>query len=311
MRKLIVFLAAVLLTAMSAKTFAQSTGINPMVDSIHTYTVNNVDPANYMWVLTTSPTDTASASDLFGVVADITSGEGTNSIQVLWDDPVIGEVYFLHIVVTDGGNSCINRKVLAIQPVNNFQLDIVNAMADGTLFSTDDSLDYTVCPPEIPNTIVWNDVAPIDTVNNNAEAIDFTYEYGVDSFFYKITAEGINFATTGWTANFDISNAGGFTSGVTVDYYIGADLTAPVWVTGLAIGTGQEVTVPAGGDQTIWIKITVDNGTTNENITANDYTIALTNLSKDSNNNNPTDLGNGSTVQTLDARPDIGDIQFD
>ena len=74
MKKLVLFIFAVAITAISAKTFAQSTGINPMIDSTHTYTVANHSGSTYTWTLEADAN--GGGTDLFGNgLADVLFGD--------------------------------------------------------------------------------------------------------------------------------------------------------------------------------------------------------------------------------------------
>lgn len=317
MKKLVLFIVAVAMTAVSAKTFAQSTGINPMVDSTHTYTVANHSGNSYAWTLESSAA--GGGSDLFGSgstdVAEITGGSGTNSITVYWNNPAVdGTIYYLHVTETDA-EGCTNRKVLAVQPENNFQIDVVNVLADGSLFSDGDSLDHSTCAPAIPNSISWNGSGDVDDLT---EAQNFNYDYGTVYFYYKITASGLNFETTSWIPELSIAQVGGTNATVSIDTIIGGDLSGtPSWQsTGWNTGTSYTPTIPAGNtNNVIWVRITVANGvgtpsTANENISDNDYTFSIGAGSKDANDNLIVNTPD-NPVQTQSARPDTGIISID
>ena len=317
MKKLVLFVAVLAITAISAKTFAQSTGINPMIDSTHVYTVADHSGSSYAWTLEADAA--GGGTDLFGSgstdVAEITTGDGTNSITVYWNNPAVdGTIYYLHVTETDA-QSCTNRKVLAIQPANNFQIDIVNVMADGSLFTDGDSLDYSTCAPAIPNSIAWNGTGDVDDL---AEAQNFDYDYGTVYFYYKITASGINFETTAWVPELTIAQLAGANATVSIDTIIGGDLSGtPSWqATGWSTGSTYTPTIAAGSSNNVlWVRVTVANGvgtpsTANENTSDNDYTFTVGAGSKDANDNAITNTPD-TPVQTQSARPDTGGISID
>ncbi len=316
MKKLVLFIFAVAITAVSARTFAQSTGINPMIDSTHTYTVANHSGSAYTWTLEADAN--GGGTDLFGNeltdVAEITAGANTNSITVHWYNPAVdGTIYYLHVTEKDDQN-CTNRKVLAIQPANNFRIDVVNVLADGSLFVDGDSIDYSTCAPTIENSISWNGS---DDVDDLAEAQNFNYDYGTVYFYYKVTASGINFETTNWIPELSIAQQGGSNATVSIDTIIGGDLSGtPSWQsTDWNTGTTYTPTISAGTSNVLWVRVTVENGvgtsaTANENITDNDYTFSIGSGSKDESNNTITNTPD-TPVQTQSARPDTGGISID
>jgi len=314
MKKLVFLFFAVLTTAFSSNLFAQSTGINPMRDSVHVYTVNSNAGSTYAWTLTA---DAAGATaDLIGTVATAT-GAATNEVTLTWTNPVVGTIYYLHVEETSSvaTGSCKNRKVLAIEAQNSFRIDIVNVAADGSLYADDDSLDFSVCAPDIPNTISWNGSG---TVDNITEAQNFNYEYGTVYFYYKMTAAGIDFANKAWVPEFVISQVAGANATIAIDYIVGGAISgSPTWnASGWTIGDTEAPSIPAGaGNDYMWIRITVANGTgtpatANENTADNTYTFTITGNSADEDSN--TIINTPDTpVQTQSARPDTGVIGTD
>ena len=316
MKKLFTLLSLFVLIGMSANVFAQTdSGTTPFVGSVHNYQINEVSGSSvtYTWTVTTQAD--LGGTNLLTAGTVVSGSPATNSIELTWLAPDVtnDQIYYLHVDVQDD-NECKNHKVMAIQPVNNFNLEIVNAESDGTEMTAPDATNYAICAPDIAF-VAWNGTDGGAGSVTAGNATDFDYAYGSRVFYYKITADGINLATTSWTPHFDVTRVAGTNADVAVDYYIGADLSSPTWVAEtLAVGSDQSVAV--GTDEgTLWVRITVDNktgtpSTANEN-TPNDnvFTCTLTNSSVDENGNNPVDLGNVSTIQTQTARPNTGTIQ--
>lgn len=314
MKKLLLLSIFAFFSLVSANVFGQSAGtsINPSVGEIYTYKVNYHSSSTYSWSLQASAN--GGGSELFGGTSSATAVATTadtnsNTVTVTWVNPTVSTVYYLHLTETNA--TCTNRKVLAIQPVNNFKLDIVNVDASGVPLTGTSSTTYSICAPEI-STVAWNGTSPVTGTN----ATDFNYNYGTNTFYYKITASGINFSNTKWTPSVAIAQANGVHATVTIETQIGGTFGAS-WGTGIfANNSTSTPEIPAGaGNDVIWVKVTVNNNTgtpltANENLTNNDFTFTLNAASKDQNNNTAVDLGNGHTVQTQLARPDSGAIQY-
>ena len=289
----------------------QSTGINPTIGAVHYYKVNDVG-TSYTWKLTKA-SDTA--TDLLGTVAIVSPGTaGTDSLELTWASPEIDTLYFLSVNVTDG-NGCTNTKNIAIQPANNFQIFAYNVVADGTLMTGTDSLDYGECAPAI-TTLGWNGTVPVTGINAN----DFNYDYGEVVFYYKVEASGIDFSSTTWSPAMTIAQLNGANANVAIDTLVGGVPGSRTWVNipGWTTGSEFQPVIPAAaGNDVLWVKVTVNNGdgtpaSANENILDNSYTYNLSlgdsGNSVDGNGNKTTNTQDTAPVQTQDARPDTGDI---
>lgn len=311
MKKLLFLSIFAFFALVSANVFGQNTGtsaINPSVGDINTYSVLAHPGSTYSWTLEAAPT--GGGADLFGTAIASATGTNSNSVTVTWLAPVIPTIYYLHLTETNA--TCSNRKVLAIQPVNNFKLEIVNVDAVGTPLTAGLATNNPTCAPAIASTMIWNGTGSVTTTN----ATDFNYNYGTTTYYYKITATGINFTNTSWTPSITIAQLDGTNASVTIDTKVGA----AAWVTPSIILTSANGTftplIPAGaGNSVILVKVTVNNNigtpaTANENLSDNKYTITLNAASKDQNNNLVTNRGNVSTVQTQLARPNSGFITF-
>lgn len=310
MKKLFYLLSFVAFIGLSGNVFGQNSGtaIRPSVGDVFTYSVL-AGSDTYVWTLEDAATGGGTNLFTAAVVASAT-GASTKDVTITWVNPTVDFVYYLHLVATKNG--CTNRKVLAIQPKNNFTLQIVNVDATGSTLAGPLETDNPVCAPAIPNTIAWNGTAPVVDGNKT----DFNYDYGTSTFYYKITAAGINFANTTWTPSITIAKVGGTNSTQTIETKLGGLIGAGTWGVGgptLTVGPNTPTIAADAANTVIWVKVTVSNlvGTpanANQNIVDNDFVFTLETASKDQHNNQATSLGNGSTTQTQSARPDTGVI---
>jgi len=311
MKKLVLFFAVALMTAISANVFAQGTGITPEVGSVHNYAVNT-GATSYSWTVTDQAAPGGTDLLAAGLIVSAPA-TNANNVDITWLNPDVAnnQIYFVHVAVTDNG--CTNSKVIAVQPENNFSLDIVNIDNSGIILAGDDSLDYSICAPEI-TVSSWNGTDAGAGSVTAANANDFNYDYGTVVFYYRITASGINEETTSWTPEFTIAQIAGTNATVTIDSIAGGT-TGGTWETTTWATDGSTIapTIPSGvGNDVLWVRITVENGDdspadANENLSDNDFTLTLTGGS-DENTNDAQSLGDIKTVQTQSARPTTGDI---
>jgi hypothetical protein len=109
MKKLVLFFAAVLITAVSANVFAQSTGETPAPGATHSYSITPGDGANTItWTVWKGNLTTPAGSD--AVITASTSA----ATDIAWGtDLTVGDWYYVMVVESDG--SCSNTKVLPVQ----------------------------------------------------------------------------------------------------------------------------------------------------------------------------------------------------
>lgn len=108
MKKLLFLLTAVVLTAISADTFAQSTGLKPAPGATHSYFITPGNAANTIaW--------TVYEDDFLTVATDATvATDDAATTNIKWASTVnVGDWYYVQVVETDG--SCSNTKVLPVQ----------------------------------------------------------------------------------------------------------------------------------------------------------------------------------------------------
>ncbi|WP_347839186.1 hypothetical protein [uncultured Draconibacterium sp.] len=124
MKKLIFLFAAVLLTAISANVFAQSTGETPAPGATHEYSITPGNVANTIaW--------TVLEDDLTTVAAGVTVASASSATtDITWGAGLtVGDWYYVQVVETDGGG-CSNTKVLPVQiTASPFYLEIIAANA--------------------------------------------------------------------------------------------------------------------------------------------------------------------------------------
>lgn len=175
MKKLVLFFAAVVFTAISANLYAQNTGETPTPGSTWNYSVSD-NGNDYEWTVTKGDLTTDASAD---VTLDPLSADEA-SVNITWDanlDPNVDPVYYVHILETDA-NLCSNEKVLKVTiTASQFFLSIT--AADGNACYDDAvlvSLNTTTGEPE--------------------------YNHGTATALYTVTPTGMGTAT-GYT--FDIT----------------------------------------------------------------------------------------------------------
>lgn len=306
MKKLFILLAAFALTAMSAKVFAQGSGVAPQIGSAHDYWVNADDDTtqtsgignNYRWWVsenTADLTDAMAAGTEFTVSGGTYNGTGganNFTIKLTWNPVSAGNTYYLVVEETDA-SGCVNLKATAIQPVNAF--DVIFAAVDGGGNDTDNP---ERCAPDIELT---------------ASGTTITYDYGSGDYIYKISSTGLY---SNWTFDYEFLNTLG---DATSD--IGYSTDGSIYSTGEA-ASGSKTVTPTSGSATIYFRVSVDNGDTSgteeEGLSAQSMVLTLTNISDGNSAPRKIYKSNGSTVfsgdveqtQTVKARPATTNIGY-
>ncbi|WP_372948387.1 hypothetical protein [Mariniphaga sp.] len=315
MKKLFILLAAVALTAMSAKVFAQTnTGTEPSIGSIHKYWVNGTfetpteagETSTYTWWISTTPgnllTPTALTSDFEvittnGGVEYNTGTVGGNSIELKWN-PTASTTNYYYLVVQEVGVDplCTNIKAIPILPTNNFTLLFEALASDGTTLTD----DPTRCPVDIAL---------------SADGADITYNYGTDNFMFKLTASDL-YSSWSFVGTFVET----INTDVTVEYKIGEAGTFAEW------DDEPNLTVPANGagSEVVYFRVNVNNGTSDdaafeENLSEKTITLTLSDVEDDGENAVTEITNNAGTditatpvqTQTIQARPSTTGIQTD
>lgn len=304
MKKLILFFAAVFITATSANVFAQNTGKLPSVGSSHDYWVNKVasdhDAAHvgnsYRWWVSNDVTDLTNVltndDSFFLTESDAfynTSTVDSFSIDFTWNAVSVGDTFY--VVVEETGN-CRNIKAIPVVPQNDFEVQFVALESD--FITIGDSLSR--CAPDIALT---------------ASGLDITYDYGVDTVMFKLAATGI-YASWSFTGTFDLSTLGNTDDNI--EYQIGTG----GWT------TTAPVTIPANaaGEEEVFIRVALDNGDTGGTAEEglSEQTIKLTLSDVEDDGTNPALILNAVdadiTVEpvqlhTIQARPNTSGIETD
>ncbi len=303
MKKLVILLAAVLLTAINANVFAQTSGTAPYIGATHQYWVNgdfgDDNGSTYQWWISTTPADlTTPVADPSGFLtvtatgADYnTSGEG-NGIEFTWLPASAGNTYYLVVEENDG--TCTNIKAVAIQPVNAFDVTFAAINELGN-----DSDNPSRCAPDIAVSAV---------------ATTITYDYGSDNYIYKISSTGLY---SDWTFDFEFTNSLG---SATSD--IGYSTDGSSYSTG-ELTTGSKTVTPSSGSATVYFRVSLDNGTIagggEEGLSGQSMVLTLTNLSDGTSapahiytSDGTTEYGPTDDIeqtQTVTARPTTIGIQ--
>ena len=265
MKKLVFLLTAVVITAFSSGVFAQNTGGAPIVGSSHDYWVNAGNESNqtsgignnYTWWVSTDAADLTvpeTAGTDFTVNSGTYSGTGgvdNFTIDITWNNSAAGNTYYLVVEETDAGG-CKNLKAMVVQPVTSqFALQFVALAANG-----DAGNDLDRCAPDIAI---------------SASGTTISYDYGSDTLAFKLIATDI-FSAWDFTGTFN-NSLGASTS--TLEYQVGG--IAGSWS---AFTSGDAVSVPynAAGTEDVYVRVIVDNGTSEEGTAAQTVELTLSNI---------------------------------
>lgn len=265
MKKLVFLLTAVVITAFSSSVSAQGTGGAPVVGSSHDYWVNGTSESNqtsgvgnnYTWWVSTNTadlTDQETAGTDFTVNSGIYAGVGGEdnfTIDITWNNSAAGNTYYVVVEETDA-EGCKNLKAMAVEPVaSDFALQFVALAANG-----DAGDDLERCAPGIAV---------------SASGTTISYDYGSDTLAFKLIATDI-FSAWDFTGTFN-NSVGAATPAL--QYQVGG--TAGSWST---FTSGDAVTVPynATGTEDVYIRVVVDNGTSEEGTTAQTVELTLSDI---------------------------------
>jgi len=171
MKKLVLFFAAVLLTAISANVFAQSTGTTPAPGATHNYSVTD-NGNTLLWTVTKGDLTTDAGAD--AVIGD----DDLNATDITWATGLsAGDWYYVHILETDGAG-CSNEKVLPVQiTASPFYLTLAAANATDCY---DGTVTVSLADPSTPN-----------------------YDHGNTTIEFTVTPSGLSTSYTGY--EFDLA----------------------------------------------------------------------------------------------------------
>jgi len=307
MKKLLFLSIFTFFALVSANVFGQNSGSLPSIGSTHEYWVNGSPTSStqtagvgstYTWWISTNTADlkvvdTSTDYTVAGGAAYNSGAVNANSIKLIWNPISSGKTYYL-VIKEDGVSPlCTNIKAYPIQPKNNFEL--VFAMLSGTTTNTTTGDNLNRCAPD---------------VSLSASGTTITYNYGSDSYLFKLTSKGLY---TTWKLDYAFTNTLG-TSTDTYEYSTDGGLTYTS-----ATSTGSAVTIPASatGTKDVFIRVNLANGT-NEGLAAQTMALKLTNVidaggntvTKIYSSNGTSDITlNPTQTQTVKARPATTGIQ--
>lgn len=274
-------IAIIALVGLSSSAFAQS-GQAPYVGGTHNYKVDDHTGSTYAWSVTT---DFQGNTDAGIVSFSSTTG---NAIDITWDSPAVGTTYFVHVVETNG-EGCSNHKVMAVIPVNGFVLALASVNASDVVLDDTDGKKLDQCAPDVK----------VDGYTAGATP-EFTYDYGVNTFYYKITASGIG--SNGWKPQFTVGKTD-IASTIVATWGLTKDGTGNS-IVNLDGATSNDIVV-AASNPSIWIKVVVTNA---EGVNANPIVVDLLATSVDANDNVVTSVTGSAATQSVKARPNTSGI---
>jgi hypothetical protein len=297
LRNLCIVLIA--LVGLSSSAFAQDSGTTPYVGSNHPYSVVNDVNNTYEWFVSKAYGDLVANTDAGVATLSATTG---NSIDITWGTAMVGTTYFVHVIETITATSCSNHKVMAVTPANGFNLAIAAVSPADVILDGTTGKELEDCAPNV-----------IVSGYNTTSGV-FTYDYGLNIFYYKITASGIG--SNGWSPQLTISatdtdSDSDKTTDTKVTYTAEwATAIAGTYTGGLTVdGLMNDITVDPN-NPSIWVKLTVDNA---EGLANNSIVVTLL----DDENTSEDEFGNDvSTIaltkdvstQTVKLRPTVNGI---
>jgi len=282
MKKLVFLIAAVVLTAMSAKTFAQSTGIAPAPGATHEYTITPGNSGNtILWSVTKGDLLTDAGAEA------VISADDAATTEIKWDvtSAEIGTWYYVHVLETEGSGvtACSNEKVLPVQiTASDFTLDLVAS-------------NGTQCYD-----------APVD-VNLNTTTHTVTYDHGTATLEFTVTPSGLSSSYSGYTFKVAI-DYNGYTYSANLD---DSNVSVSSTTDPLASISSGVVTVHDNNAVTITYKVDNQNEFDNSSsANAQDYTATVT-ISNGESENGVSDNASGDhSEDTSVARPNTSGIGY-
>lgn len=180
MKKLFIFFTAVVLIAISANLYAQSTGTTPAPGATHEYFITPGNSANNIeW--------TVYENDFSTVATDATIDDNTAATtDITWASTVTpGTWYYVQVIETDG-EGCSNTKVLPVQITeSDFFLEL----------SADEA---TAC---------YNNAVSVSIVSNAPQ-----YDHGTATIDFTVTPSNLSASYTGYTFDLALTVPSGFSS---------------------------------------------------------------------------------------------------
>lgn len=195
MKRFVFHFLAVLLTAISANVFAQSTGTNPAPGATHNYFITPGNAANtLLWKVTKGDLTTSAGTDA------VIDEDDAASTDITWATGLTaGDWYYVHILETDA-DGCSNEKVLPVQiTASPFYLTLA---ADNPTQCYDGAVTVSLADPSTPN-----------------------YDHGNATIVFTVTPTGLSSSYDGYSFSLaDLDVPTGFDA--TVAFSANASLSA-------------------------------------------------------------------------------------
>lgn len=285
MKKFALLLTAILMTAISANVFAQtspgySTGQFPFPGAEHTYSVNTSGGSStYAW--TVYKGSIATENEVTAGGTDITSiSASDNEVTIVWATTATPTEEFILVVEETDENSCKNSKALPIV-VTESTFDLIVTNGGNACYTNSVVVSWT----------------------EGVSETDVTYDHGVAEITYEIEADGLGSNET-WSfiPDFTYNQTNISETSVTVVDESSNSVSPSSGVYTLT------------GPQTATITVTVDNDNVYDNSSSNaaqNYTatLSLTAIASGTGAVESDDTNN-SDVLTV-SRPNTTQISFD
>ena len=239
MKKLVFLFVAVVFTAISAKTYAQSTGTTPAPGATHSYFVTDNVNTSVEWSVT--------IGDLTTSTSDATIASSTSdTTDITWSaSAVVDTWYYVHLTETNTITGCTNEKVLPVQiTASPFFLTIADINAtqcyDGAVTASIDGSDPSLIHYDHGNATIAFTVSPTGLSSSYS---GYTFNVGIDFNSYT----GLDGSNVSVSANASIDGSGNVTvtdnNEVTITYVV--DNTNSFTNTTDAAGTAADFTATA------------------------------------------------------------------
>lgn len=258
MKKLVLFFAAVLITAIAADLFAQGTGTAPTLGSIHEYSINGgtaVSGNSYTWSVYKGNLSTSAGTDV--TIGDATAGP---SVDLTWNSTATPGVNYYVKIVEETADGCQNAKVLLVVPTNPFYLAISTAQTSPVCYANDVDVSLSSDEPQYDH----GTVDLVYTVTPNNIGTGTGYQFDITELLSNTT----NFTTSLALSSGSISGSTvtvSNTSAVTLTFTVTNDVSFTNTTDAAGSAANIDLNVAITGGKTN--QDVVDNGTGTKNVT--------------------------------------------
>lgn len=245
MKKIVLLFAAFIFAAVTANTYAQSSGTAPAPGATHTYSITPGDSNNEIqWTVYNADFSTEAT------VATV-SAPNSASTTITWASSVTpGDWYYVQVVETDS-ESCSNTKVLPVQITeSNFYLEL-------------DAANSTAC---------YDNAVSVSIVDNAP-----VYDHGNATLVFTVTPENLSGNYTGYSFDLAIDVPDGFDA--TPSFSSNASMTAStvtvtdnnaVTITYTVDNTNSYYNDSAANAQDYTATVSISNGVSINGVSEND-----------------------------------------